>query len=433
VPETEPASCAASPAALPPPYFESADGRFRLYQGDCLDLLPRMPAETFDLIFADPPYFLSNGGITCHTGRMVSVHKGKWDESRGAEADHDFTLRWLEACRRLLKPHGSLWVSGTMHIIHSVGYAMQQLGFKVLNDVTWVKPNPPPNLSCRYFTHATETLLWAGRDKRTRHKFNYALMRHLNGGKQMTSVWTLQAPPREEKVFGKHPTQKPLGLLERIIAAASDENDLVLDPFSGSGTTGIAAARMRRAYLGLEREPAYLNTAALRFIGVPQADNPDRILAVIQAHGEGDLAGASLAERLGVTERQVQYCRHAAAILGLMASSEVGWRLTEWGQNLVSASPIAARRGLAEAIGEAAIVRLAARRVARLRDERDRLSALARMLRLCTVLGEATCFRRAQTLLAWIRWAHDVHEGFQETLLGNISPAAEEAEDAPVA
>lgn len=229
------------PAALPPPYFESPDCRFRLYQGDCLQLMPLMPAETFDLIFADPPYFLSNGGITCHAGKMVSVHKGKWDESRGAEEDHRFTTAWLEACRRLLKPGGSIWVSGTAHIIHSVGYAMQRLGFKLLNDITWVKPNPPPNLSCRYFTHATETIIWAGRDKKCRHKFNYALMRRLSGGKQMTSVWTIEAPRREEKVFGKHPTQKSLALLERIIAAASDENDLVLDPFSGSGTTGIAA------------------------------------------------------------------------------------------------------------------------------------------------------------------------------------------------
>jgi site-specific DNA-methyltransferase (adenine-specific) len=154
---------------LPSPYFESADRRFRLYQGDCLALMPLMPEAAFDLIFADPPYFLSNGGITCHAGKMVPVHKGKWDESKGAEADHEFTLAWLRQCRRLLKPNGSIWVSGTHHIIHSVGYAMQRLGFKLLNDITWVKPNPPPNLSCRYFTHATETIIWAGRDRKCRY------------------------------------------------------------------------------------------------------------------------------------------------------------------------------------------------------------------------------------------------------------------------
>ncbi|MCX5685153.1 MAG: site-specific DNA-methyltransferase, partial [Planctomycetota bacterium] len=250
-----------SAADLPQPYFESDDHRFRLYQGDCLQLMPRMPEAAFDLIFADPPYFLSNGGITCQAGKMVSVHKGKWDESKGAEADHEFTLRWLAECRRLLKPNGSIWVSGTAHIIHSVGYAMQQLGYKLLNDITWVKPNPPPNLSCRYFTHATETIIWAGRDKKCRHKFNYALMRRLNEGKQMLSVWRMDAPRREEKVFGKHPMQKPLGLLERIIAASTDENDLVLDPFSGSATTGIAAAKMGRPFFGIEMATSFLDMA----------------------------------------------------------------------------------------------------------------------------------------------------------------------------
>lgn len=281
-------------AGLPQPYFESPDVRFRLYQGNCLELMPLMPAETFDLVFADPPYFLSNGGITCHAGRMVPVHKGKWDESKGAEADHEFTLQWLRECQRLLKYNGSIWVSGTSHIVHSVGFAMQRLGFKLLNDITWVKPNPPPNLSCRYFTHATETVIWAGRDKKCRHKFNYALMRQLNNGKQMKSVWgvnyqpleigpeensprkmrpeedvpsiwTIDAPKTDEKVFGKHPTQKPVALLERIIAASSEENDLVLDPFCGSCTTGIAAARMNRRFVGIEIEKEYLEKSVKRY------------------------------------------------------------------------------------------------------------------------------------------------------------------------
>ncbi len=250
---------------LPEPYFESEDRRFRLYHGDCLQLMPLMPQQAFDVIFADPPYFLSNDGITCHAGKMVSVNKGKWDKSKGPEVDHEFCLQWLGQCRRLLKPTGSIWVSGTMHIIHSVGYAMQRLGFKILNDITWVKPNPPPNLSCRYFTHATETLLWARPSEKARHKFNYQLMKRVNGGKQMKSVWEIPAPRREEKVFGKHPTQKPVALLERIIAASSDENDLVLDPFSGSGTTGIAAARLRRLFVGIEIEPQFLEKAKKRY------------------------------------------------------------------------------------------------------------------------------------------------------------------------
>jgi site-specific DNA-methyltransferase (adenine-specific) len=252
-------------ARLPAPYFESGDRRFRLYHGDCLALLPLMPESSFDLVFADPPYFLSNDGITCHAGRMVSVNKGKWDRSRGFAGNSAFTKDWLAACQRVMKPNATIWVSGTSHIIHVVGSALDELGFKILNDITWVKPNPPPNLSCRYFTHATETVIWAGRDRKTRHKFNYALMRRLAGGKQMKSVWTLDAPRRDEKVFGKHPTQKPLALLERIIAASSDENDLVLDPFSGSGTTGIAAARLNRKYIGVDLETEFLGKSKKRY------------------------------------------------------------------------------------------------------------------------------------------------------------------------
>jgi len=257
-------------AALPrpagaEPYFLSPDGRFVLYQGDCLELMPRLPAESFDLIFADPPYFLSNDGMTCHAGKRVSVNKGKWDRSRGFAGNYRFTMDWLRQCQRLLKPNGTIWVSGTSHIIHIVGCALDELGFKILNDITWVKPNPPPNLSCRYFVHATETVIWAGRDKKCRHKFNYRLMKRLNGGRQMKSVWFIDPPARSEKVFGKHPTQKPLALLERIIAASSDEDDTILDPFAGSATTGLAAARMNRVFVGIELEPDFLAVSIKRY------------------------------------------------------------------------------------------------------------------------------------------------------------------------
>ncbi len=245
--------------------FIAEDGRFALYQGDCRQFLPLMPEASVDMMFADPPYFLSNGGITCHAGKMVSVNKGKWDRSMGFEENYRFTRDWLAACQRVLKPNGTVWISGTSHIIHVVGCCLDELGFKILNDITWVKPNPPPNLSCRYFTHATETIIWAGRDKRTRHRYNYPLMKRINGGKQMTSVWTIDAPRREEKTFGKHPTQKPLGLLERIIAASTDEDDLVLDPFSGSATTGISAARLNRRYIGLEIETEFIDLSKKRY------------------------------------------------------------------------------------------------------------------------------------------------------------------------
>ena len=197
-----------------------------LYQSNCLEfmdhLIERYPNGKFDMIFADPPYFLSNGGITCHAGKMVKVDKGSWDQSKGAELNHEFNLNWLSRCQKLLTPNGTLWVSGTHHIIHSIGYAMQQLEMKILNEIVWEKPNPPPNLSCRYFTHSTETILWAAKNEKSKHLFNYDAMKEINNGKQMKTVWKISPPSRSEKSFGKHPTQKPVALLERIITASTE-------------------------------------------------------------------------------------------------------------------------------------------------------------------------------------------------------------------
>ncbi len=232
--------------------FHDPKHHIKIYQGDCLEILAAIPENCVDMIFADPPYFLSNGGITCHAGKMVSVNKGEWDRSLGPDANHEFNRAWLAACQRVLKPHGTIWVSGTSHVIHSVGFAMQQLGMKLLNDITWVKPNPPPNLSCRYFTHATETIIWAAKNSKSKHTFNYQMMREMAGGKQMKSTWQIAVPGRAEKRLGRHPAQKPLALLERIIMAASNPRDLVLDPFAGSGTTAIASLRNGRAALAVE-------------------------------------------------------------------------------------------------------------------------------------------------------------------------------------
>jgi site-specific DNA-methyltransferase (adenine-specific) len=251
-------------APLPDPVFHDPKHHIKIFQGDCLDILARIPESCVDLIFADPPYFLSNNGITCHAGRMVSVNKGKWDVSRGADANHEFNRAWLAACQRVLKPDGTIWVSGTSHVIHSVGFAMQQLGFKLLNDISWVKPNPPPNLSCRYFTHATETIIWAARDKKSRHTFNYKHMKEIAGGKQMKSVWSILPPDKSEKRHGKHPTQKPVALLERILLAASDEGDLVLDPFLGGGTTIVSALRLRRHAFGCDLDIESVNLSLRR-------------------------------------------------------------------------------------------------------------------------------------------------------------------------
>jgi site-specific DNA-methyltransferase (adenine-specific) len=247
-------------------YRDDARGIF-LYQGDCLEVLDAIAAKhpdgCFDMIFADPPYFLSNGGITCHAGKMVSVHKGDWDKSRGAEENHNFNRAWLERCQRVLKPNGTIWVTGTHHVIFSVGYAMQQLGMKILNDIAWEKPNPPPNLSCRYFTHSTETVLWAAKTEKSKHVFNYPAMKAVTG-KQMKTVWKIPAPSNGEKVFGKHPTQKPVALVERCLLAATNEGDMVLDPFLGGGTTAVASARLRRYFVGIELDITHLLLASKR-------------------------------------------------------------------------------------------------------------------------------------------------------------------------
>jgi site-specific DNA-methyltransferase (adenine-specific) len=248
----------------PEPFFEDAPRGLRLYRGDALELLKRAKSEHFDLIFADPPYFLSNGGITCHAGKMVSVNKGVWDKAATFEEIHEFNKLWLGECRRLLKPNGAIWVTGTAHNIHSVGFALQTLGFKILNDIAWYKVNPPPNLSCRYFTHATETILWARRDPKSRHTFNYAEMKRENRDRQMQSLWHITPPAAREKRHGKHPTQKPEALLDRILRASTNPHDLVLDPFCGSGTTGVAAARLGRRFIGIDLVESYLNIAVAR-------------------------------------------------------------------------------------------------------------------------------------------------------------------------
>ena len=261
------------------PTFTSEDGRVRLFNGDCLAVLAELPEESVDVVFADPPYFLSNGGTTCKNGKRVSVNKGKWDRSKGVEENHAFNTKWLEACQRVLRPNGTIWVSGTNHVIYSVGFAMQQLGFKILNTVTWEKPNPPPNLSCRYFTHSTEQVIWAARTTKSKHYFDYKEMRSRNGDKQMKDVWRMPAPPKREKLHGKHPTQKPLTLLERLVTASCPPEGDVLDPFNGSGTTGLAALSTGRNYTGIELDPEYLELTRNRLMDVDPELFAERLAA----------------------------------------------------------------------------------------------------------------------------------------------------------
>ncbi|PIQ89706.1 MAG: site-specific DNA-methyltransferase, partial [Candidatus Omnitrophica bacterium CG11_big_fil_rev_8_21_14_0_20_42_13] len=240
------------------PFYTNRDGTCTLFKDDCLNIMDSIPTESINMIFADPPYFLSNGGMSCHAGKRVSVNKGDWDKSKGIEETHKFNTEWLKRCQNILTKDGTIWVSGTSHVIYSLGFAMQQLGFKILNDIAWYKINPPPNLSCRYFTHATETVLWAAKNKDSRHYFNYPLMRKMNNNKQMQSLWSITAPKPLEKIYGKHPTQKPVALLERIILASTKQHDIVLDPFTGSSTTGVAAYKLGRFFIGLDNNKEYL-------------------------------------------------------------------------------------------------------------------------------------------------------------------------------
>jgi site-specific DNA-methyltransferase (adenine-specific) len=234
--------------------------------------MSQLPAETFDFIFADPPYFLSNDGFSVSSGKQVSVNKGTWDRAQGVDVDYEFHRRWLAEAQRLLKPNGTIAVSGTYHSIFQCGFAMQTLGFRILNDLIWFKPNAAPNLAGRNFAAAHETVIWASKNAKAKHRFNYQDMKIFesstdvlkNPGKQMRSVWSIPATPAREKQFGKHPTQKPVALLERLILATTAKDDMVFDPFLGSGTTGVVALELGRRFVGVDNNAGYLELALAR-------------------------------------------------------------------------------------------------------------------------------------------------------------------------
>ena len=245
-----------------PSYYKSPNNDFTLIQGDCVETLSKFKFG-FDMVFADPPYFLSGGGISFQSGQIVCVDKGEWDKPTTPEKMDVFNLRWLTSVRDHMKEDATIWISGTHHNIFSVQQQLLKLGFKILNVITWAKTNPPPNISCRYFTFSTEFIIWARKSQKKPH-FNYDLMKELNGNKQMTDVWQLPAIGKWEKSCGKHPTQKPLNVLARLILASTKPGSWILDPFSGSATTGIAASLLGRKYLGLEVEEEFLSISKAR-------------------------------------------------------------------------------------------------------------------------------------------------------------------------
>lgn len=242
----------------------------KLYCQNAIEILNCFDDGVFDVIFADPPYNLSNDGTTCHSGKRIKVNKGEWDKSHGFDSDVEFHASWINACKRVLKDNGTIWISGTYHNIFICGYLLLKYNWHILNDIIWYKTNAAPNLACRMFTASHETLLWAKKDSNAKHYFDYNEMKLgdwaddklKNPGKQMRSVWSIGLPKNSEKIYGKHPTQKPLALLKRIINASCPKNGLVLDPFCGSGTTGVAALLYGASFIGIDSEISYIEELA---------------------------------------------------------------------------------------------------------------------------------------------------------------------------
>jgi site-specific DNA-methyltransferase (adenine-specific) len=263
------------------PYYQSTDRFFTLLQGDSLSIMPSFEFK-FDMIFADPPYFLSNNGLTIQSGKITSVNKGDWDKSITLDELNKFNRTWLRLAKDKLKEDGTIWITGTSHNIFSIGQILNELGFKILNFITWEKTNPPPNFSCRYFTHAAEHIIWAKPNPKTSHFYNYELMKAYNGNKQMKDVWSLPAIAPWEKSCGKHPTQKPLTLLSRMILASTQDNAWVLDPFAGSSTTGIAANLLHRKFVGIEKESNFLQLSQQRRQEIDNAQTAQLYLNKIQ-------------------------------------------------------------------------------------------------------------------------------------------------------
>ncbi len=243
---------------------ESNLKKINIICGDSIKELKKIEPKSINMIFADPPYRLSNDGITCKSGKMAKVNKGEWDRSNGFKEDYRFNKKWLKVCDRVLKDEGTMWISGTYHIIHSIAFALLEMGYYIINEVVWYKPNAAPNMGCRCFTASHEVLLWVKKNKKQKHIFNYKFIKELNDGKQMRTVWQIPTTPKREKLFGNHPTQKPKELLYRCIMSSTNEGDLILDPFCGSGTTGVVAKENNRNFIGIDVNKEFIELSKRR-------------------------------------------------------------------------------------------------------------------------------------------------------------------------
>lgn len=232
-----------------------------LYNGDCIVVMQKIKTESVDVIFADPPYFLSNGGKTISSGKIVSVNKGEWDKKENYDDTNKFTYNWIIECYRILKKKCSIWISGTYHNIFDIKKVFDDIGFKIINIIIWKKVDPPPLIYKNKCKFSYEFILWA--DKGFGHTFNYNDMHNINN-KELEDVWVLPTVSMKEKEYGYHPTQKPECLIERIIKASTFEGQVVLDPFMGSGTTGIVCKRLNRKFIGIEKEEKYFEICTKR-------------------------------------------------------------------------------------------------------------------------------------------------------------------------
>ncbi len=255
----------------------------QLIHADVLKGLKSIPDESVDFVFADPPYFLSNDGFTVKSGKSVSVNKGDWDKSYGFESEMEFHESWISQCLRVLKPNGTIAISGTYHSIYKCGFILQKLRCRIINDITWFKPNGAPALAGRNFTASHETILWASKGKKAKHVFNYSVSKNwdvendklYSKGKQMRSVWSIPSTPKREKLEGNHPTQKPLELLRRLISMCTIQGATVLDPFCGSGTTGVACVQLQRNFIGIDLDESYLELSSKRMKATIENNSED--------------------------------------------------------------------------------------------------------------------------------------------------------------